>query len=192
LLQIDRKVISLDIFEEKFACNLPKCKGMCCVFGDSGAPLENSEVNILNNIYPEVKPFLREEGIEAIEKSAPTTIDDDGDFVTPLINNKECAYTYKDGFVFKCALERAYIEKKIGFRKPFSCHLFPIRIRKYGGFEGIIYEKWEICGSARELGAKLNIPVYRFLKDPLIRKYGKKWYKKLEIAADEILKNRTD
>jgi len=192
LLQIDQTIISLDLIEEKFACDLPKCKGMCCFFGDSGAPLEPGEVNILTNIYPKVKPYLRKEGIEAIEKSGPAIIDDDGDHVTPLIEDKECAYTYLEGDIYKCAIERAFIEKKTGFRKPVSCCIFPVRIKKYKNFEGVNYEKWDICKPARELGAKLNIPVYRFLKDPLKRKYGKKWYKKLEMAADEVLKKRTD
>jgi hypothetical protein len=190
VLQIDNTIISLDVFEKKFKCDLAKCKGKCCVYGDSGAPLEKDEVKLLEEIYPEVKPFLRPEGIMAIEEQGTSMVDSDGDDVTPLINHKECAYTIIENGIYFCAIESAYLKKKIKFQKPISCHLFPVRIKDYPEFTAVNYEKWEICKDAVKLGHEEDVSIVDFLKQALIRRFGKKWYKKLIIASKEFVKNQ--
>ena len=190
MLQIDKTLISLDIFEKKFVCDLGVCKGECCVEGDSGAPLDDEETKILEEIYPVVEKYMTKAGIKAVKKQGKWIIDSDGDKVTPLVNNKECAYIYKDnnGIVF-CAIEKAFLEKEIDFQKPVSCHLYPIRITKYQDFDAVNYESNKLCIPARINGEKLGVPVYKFVKIPLIRKYGKEWYNQLEIAAEELKKD---
>lgn len=186
MIEIDKKLISLDVVEKKFVCDVSKCQGMCCVHGDSGAPLEAREAEILDDIYPVIKKYLRKEGIKAIRGQGRHVIDSDGDIVTPLVNNKECAYVLFENGIGKCGIEKAYEDGKTDFQKPVSCHLYPIRIKKHETFESINYDKWEICKPAELLGQKQNIPVYIFVKNALIRKYGKDFYKKLEIAAEAL------
>ena len=190
MIQIDRAILSTDIITEKFVCDLNECKGICCIDGDSGAPLEQNELQILENIYNVVKEYLTPRGIEEIKKQGKYIIDSDGDYVTPLIDNAECAYTIfeKDGTA-KCGIEKAWLEKKIDFQKPVSCHLYPIRITEYKDFDAVNYDVQDICKCARCHGEKLDVPVYEFLKTPLIRKYGEEWYKELEIAAEYIRNN---
>ncbi len=188
MLQIEDTIISRDVLEQKFKCNLEKCKGNCCVYGDSGAPLEEDEAQILNDIYPIVKPYMRSEGIQAIQEFGTSMIDKDGDLVTPLIQKKECAYTQVKNGIYLCAIEAAFFDKKIRFRKPISCHLFPVRTKKFKDFTAVNYEKWNICRNAWELGKKEEIPVYKFLEESLVRKFGEKWFKKLSIAAKELYK----
>ncbi len=186
MLQIDKTIISLDVIERKFVCDLHACKGSCCIVGDSGAPLEEEELDIIDNIYSIVEPYLTEEGIKAIDEQGCYTIDIEGDYVTPLINQKECAYTIFENGIAKCAIEKAFFDKKIKFRKPISCHLYPIRITKYKRHDAINYEHNKLCSAAVTLGEKLNVPVYKFLKEPLIKKYGQEWYKELEYAAKNL------
>ena len=193
MLQIGKAIVSLDVIEKKFICDISKCFGACCVEGDSGAPLEEEEKQIIEDIYPDIKEYLTDKGIQEIEKQGTSVIDDDGDLVTPIINGKECVYTIFENGVAQCGIEKAYFDGKISYRKPISCQLYPIRIDKYPEFEAVNYNKWEICKPARELGFKKGVPVYQFLKEPLIRKYGSDWYKELEYAAaniDEIMKMR--
>ena len=191
MLQIDNTIISRYIFEKKFKCDLAKCKGNCCVYGDSGAPLEKEEIKILEEIYPKVKPFLRPEGIKAIEEIGTSMVDSDEDDVTPLINKKECAYTVIENGIYFCGIEHAYLKKKIKFQKPISCHIFPIRTRDYQDFTAVNYEKWDICKDAVKLGNEENVELVDFLKRPLIRKFGKIWYKDLKIAAKELKNNNS-
>ena len=188
MLQIDDKVLSFDLFRKKFACDLKKCKGACCVHGDSGAPLEDDEIEIMKNIYPLVKPFMRKEGIEAVEIQGDYVVDRDGDKVTPLIDGKECCYVVFDDGIALCAIEMAFNAKVIDFQKPISCHLYPIRITKYNGFTAVNYESWDICKPALVNGRNTDTPLYAFLKAPLIRKYGPEWFDKLKIADVEIRK----
>ena len=190
MLKIDHTIISLDLLDQKFVCNVSKCKGACCRYGDSGAPLEGGEGEKIKKNFKKIKSFLRKEGILAIEAQGVFIKDDDGDLVTPLIDGKECAYTYMEDGIYRCGIEKAWLQKKIKFRKPLSCHLFPVRIKKYPEFEAVNYEKWAICQPARVLGHRENIPVYKFLKDALVRAYGKKWYRKLEKAASLLDKNQ--
>ncbi|MCU4175664.1 DUF3109 family protein [Carboxylicivirga sp. N1Y90] len=177
MIQIDDKIVSTDIFSKRFVCNLAVCKGDCCVEGESGAPLEDDETKIIEDIYPIVKPYLTDQAIAEIEKQGTWVIDSDGDKVTPIINGKECVYTYfdEDG-ICKCAIDKAHQEGKVDFKKPISCHLYPIRITQYPDFEALNYHTWPICHPARELGGKLGVPVYKFLKEPIVRKYGQAFF----------------
>ena len=186
MIQIDDKLISEDLFSEEFVCNLAKCKGICCVEGDAGAPLDEDETKILDEIYPKIKPYLRPEGIQAIEEQGTYTLDFEGDLVTPLVNNAECAYVIFDekGYT-KCAIEKAYEDGVIAWQKPISCHLYPIRITEYSNFSAINYHEWDICSDACTLGKELGVKVYQFLKKPLIRKYGEEFYQTLSEAAEE-------
>ncbi len=186
MIQIDDKLISEDLFSEEFVCNLAKCKGICCVEGDAGAPIDEDETKILDEIYPKIKPYLRPEGIQAIEEQGTYTLDFEGDLVTPLVNNAECAYVIFDekGYT-KCAIEKAYEDGVIDWQKPISCHLYPIRITEYSNFSAINYHEWDICSDACTLGKELGVKVYQFLKKPLIRKYGEEFYQTLSEAAEE-------
>lgn len=181
MILVDKAVISDDIKDKFFVCNLEACKGACCVEGDAGAPLEDEEILILEQIYPLVKDYITEEGRKVIEAQGTWVIDKDGDKGTPTIgDNKECAYALRDEKgILKCGIEQAYLDNKVEFKKPISCHMYPIRITKYDDFDALNYDRWEICSPACELGASLNVPVYKFLKDALIRKYGEAWYAKL-------------
>ena len=186
MIQIDDKLISEDLFSEEFVCNLAKCKGICCVEGDAGAPLDEDETKILDEIYPKIKSYLRPEGIQAIEEQGTYTLDFEGDLVTPLVNNAECAYVIFDekGYT-KCAIEKAYEDGVIDWQKPISCHLYPIRITEYSNFSAINYHEWDVCSDACTLGKELGVKVYQFLKKPLIRKYGEDFYQTLSEAAEE-------
>jgi hypothetical protein len=179
-------LISLDVIEKEFVCNITKCKGACCIEGDLGAPLEKDELEILEKIYPEVEPYLMEEGKKAIQEQGTWIKDWEDDFSTTTIDEKECAYAFYDfDQNLKCGIEQAYLDKKIDFRKPISCQLYPIRTVQLKGFEALNYDKWEICSDACVLGEELKVSVFSFLKDPLIRKFGSDWYSEAEeiIAA---------
>ena len=191
MIQIDDKIISFDVFEKKFVCDLSTCKGACCVEGDAGAPLTNKELDVLPYIYDQVKPYMRTEGIVEIEKQGFFVVDGDGDNTTPLVNNKECAFVvFDENEVARCTIEQAYNDGKIDFKKPISCHLFPIRIKEYRDFDAVNYEAINICKPACDCGEQLQVPVYSFLKEPLIRLYGEEWYGKLIEAARLLKKNR--
>jgi len=183
MITIDNTIISDELIEKKFVCDLKKCKGECCVEGDEGAPLEEEEISIIEDYIDLIKPYMTEQGRKVVEKTGVFDYGADGDFVTPLVNDCECAFTIlKDGIAF-CAIEKAFLEKKINFQKPISCHLYPVRIKKYKDFEAVNYHQWHVCNPATKLGEKLGVPVYKFLKEPLIRKYGKQWYQKLKEEA---------
>ena len=187
MIQVDNKIISLDVFEKHFICDLNACKGACCVEGDSGAPLLKEEEKILEDIYEMVKPYMREEGITELENQGLAVFDSEGDLTTPLINNRECAFVVKKNGINLCSIEKAYLDGKTDFKKPISCHLFPIRIKEYRDFDAVNYEEIKICEPACKCGSELEVPVYAFLKEPLIRKYGKVWYKELLEVANSLL-----
>ncbi len=184
MLEIGKTIISLDVLEKYFVCDLQTCKGVCCVYGDSGAPLSNYETDILKNIFNDIKGFLRQEGLEVIESIGTHIIDSDGDLVTPLINNRECAYTIIEDGITKCGIEKAFYSGATNFIKPVSCHLFPIRITTYKDFDAVNYKPEKQCNCALVLGESEKVPVYEFLKDALLRIYGKEWFEQLKIAAD--------
>ncbi len=190
MISIENTLISEDILEKKFVCDLNACKGACCVAGDSGAPLDKEELPLLEAVLEKVKPFMTKKGLKAVEKNGSHVIDGDGDYTTTLVSDgAECAFVYFDEQkIAKCAIEKAYLEKKIDWQKPISCHLYPIRITKYKTYDAVNYNKWNICAPACTCGEKLDVPVYKFLKTPLIRKYGKDWYKQLEKSATLFLK----
>lgn len=179
MFQIGNTIISREVLEEHFLCDLNACKGACCVEGDSGAPLEEEEGKFLEQLYEKIKPYLRQEGIEAIEEQGMFVKDDEGETTTPLVKTRECAYVVFENGIVKCGIEKAYLEGKIDFRKPISCHLYPIRVKKYRQFEAINYHEWQICNAAKLCGKKAKLKLYEFLKEPLIRKYGEEWYNDL-------------
>jgi hypothetical protein len=189
MLRIGDTIFSLDILEKKFKCDLPRCLGNCCRYGDSGAPLSEEEVDTLKEIWPEVKPYLRPDGIEVIENEGTSVRDFENDQVTPLVGNEECAYAILDNNVFMCGIEKTWSEGKISFQKPVSCHLFPARIKRYSGFRAVNYQELSICHSAVGCGKKEGIYVYEFLKVPLIRALGEETYSELCIAAEELRRN---
>jgi len=184
MFQIGKTIVSEDLIEKDFVCNLSACKGECCIAGEAGAPLEEEEVQILKQIYEDVKPFLRQEGITAIEKQGTYIKTDKGALETPLVEGAECAYvTFTDNGIASCGIEDAYNAGKTHFRKPISCHLYPVRVQNYSSFAAVNYHKWPICDDACTLGKELQVPVYKFVKDALIRKYGQEWYSELERVA---------
>ena len=190
MIRIGDTIFSLQLLEKKFVCDLPKCHGNCCRYGDSGAPLESDEVGILDKIFPDVKPYMRPEGLKVIETLGTSIKDFENDHVTPLVNNEECAYTIIEGNMFLCAIERAWSEGKINFRKPLSCHLFPARMKKFTDFRAVNYIENKLCEHARLKGKEKGVFVYQFLKVPLIRAVGSEIYAELCIAAEELRKQR--
>ncbi len=188
MLRIDDIIFSLDILEKKFKCDLHRCLGNCCRYGDSGAPLSDDEVLILEEIWPDLRSYLRPEGIEVIENVGTSVTDFENDHVTPLIGNEECAYTILEGNIYMCAIEKAWLEGRIGFRKPVSCHLFPARVKKYQDFTAVNYQELSICSHARECGNNEGIYVYEFLEPPLMRVFGENVYRELCIAGRELRK----
>ena len=190
MLRIGDIIFSRDILERKFRCDLPKCFGNCCRYGDSGAPLLKEEARMLEDILPVVKPYLRQEGIAVIEKEGTSIRDFENDLVTPLIENAECAYTILHENVFLCGIEKAWQDRKISFRKPLSCHLFPARIKQYRDFSTVNYQELSICTPAVSCGKAEGVYVYEFLREPLIRALGEEIYSELCIAAKELRENQ--
>jgi len=182
---IDDKLVSTAILEKKFVCDLSACKGICCVEGDAGAPLSGDEPSTMEEEYLSIRPFLREEGRQSIEKEGVYVIDIDGDIVTPLVDGKECAYTvFEADGTASCGIEKAWKAGATSFRKPISCHLYPIRAAQLHEHIALNYHSWGICAPACACGESLQVPVYRFLKDALVRAYGETWYSELCLAAD--------
>ena len=189
MIAIDNVLISDAVVEAQFVCDLMKCKGGCCEDGDAGAPLEKEELQIINDIYETVKPYLTEEGFRWIEKHGRYQYDRDFGWVTPTINNKMCVYGHRDQYgIIKCGIEQAYRDGKIEFKKPISCHLYPVIVNKgkKGAFDRVNYEPREtLCNPACVQGKKLKVPVYQFLKDPIVRQFGEEFYKALEMVAEQ-------
>ncbi len=189
MFQLGKTIVSEEIIENDFVCNLQACKGQCCIYGNAGAPLEDAETEILVDIYDKVKPYLRKEGIAAIQEQGAFVKGEDGEWETPLVNGSECAYViFTDKNIAKCGLEEAYIDSATTWKKPVSCHLYPIRVKEYTELTAVNYHKWEICDAACSLGNELQVPIYKFVKEALIRKFGKKWYGELEQIAKEHTK----
>ncbi|QMU62915.1 MAG: DUF3109 family protein [Flavobacteriaceae bacterium] len=187
MFQLEKTIISEAIIEKDFVCNLSACKGACCVEGEAGAPLEKQETKIFEKIYPKIKPFLRKESIDIIEKKGTWIKSVFSELETPLLNDAECVYViFDDKNRALCAIEEAYNRGIINWKKPISCHLYPVRIKEYTEFSAVNYNKWHICDDACTLGKELQVPVYKFVKDALIRKFGESWYKKLEKVAKDI------
>lgn len=194
MIQIDNTIVSLDVFEECFVCDLAVCRGACCIEGDGGAPLTAGEINQLEDALEELLPFMTAAGSAAVRESGVFTVDRDGDCVTTLVpegpDGGACAFACTENGIRYCAVEKAQRAGAISFAKPVSCHLYPIRITAYKDFDAVNVHRWDICACARRNGRALQIPVYRFLKEPLIRKYGAEWYEKLLVAADYVRQYR--
>lgn len=190
MFQIGKTIISEDILEKEFVCNLSACRGACCINGDAGAPLTDAETKILEEIYPKVKPFLRPEGIAAIEKQGTWVNDSDGELGTPLIENEACAYVIFDKKTALCGIEQAYNQGEVVFKKPVSCHLYPVRVKDFTEFAAVNYDRWDICDDACSLGKELEVPIYKFVKEALIRRFGENWYLELEKVAEELKRTK--
>ncbi len=189
MFQLGKTIVSEDIVDKEFVCNISACKGACCIDGEAGAPIEASEIQTLKEVYPVVKPYLRPEGIAAIEAQGLYTENEEGDLETPLIDGADCAYVIFDAKgAAMCAIEEAYNQGMINWKKPISCHLYPVRVQEYTEFAAVNYHKWDICDDACTLGKELQVPVYKFVKDALIRKFGEDWYLELEKVAATLQK----
>ncbi|MBR3699892.1 MAG: DUF3109 family protein [Bacteroidales bacterium] len=182
MIILDNIVISDEFLNAKFCCDLPRCKGWCCVEGDAGAPLEASEIEQIEENLEAIKPYMRPEGIKVIEENDVYDYDETGELVTPLVNGAECAFVYfHENGTALCAIEKAYLEGKCDFWKPISCHLYPIRLVEKDGLTHILYHEWSVCVPAKRKGEKEGLPLWKFLKGPMIRKFGEDWYRRLEI-----------
>jgi len=189
-------LVSDEIVEEQFICNLKACKGACCWEGDWGAPLERAELKILEQIYEHVAPYLSEEGKAVIkEEGLFTYYEEPQEYGTPLLKNGACVYmTYDELGMAKCGIEQAYLAGATDFKKPISCHLYPIRVNadEKTGFEALNYDEWDICSAACQLGKKEQVPVYRFVKEALVRKYGEDFYEELDMIAKYVLREEEE
>ena len=188
MLQIGNTLVSLDLAERFFCCDLDKCLGQCCIEGDAGAPITTEEYKKLEEITPSLMPELLPAAIKVIEEDGVGYTDEEGDLVTSIIDGKNCVYTcYASGGKCLCAIERAYRQGKCDFRKPISCYLYPLRLTEYPTFTAINYHRWKICRSAEINGKELGIRLYQFMKEPLIERFGKDWYDELAEACDAYL-----
>ena len=191
MIQIDDVLVSLDVLDQYFCCDLNACHGECCIEGDAGAPVELDEVAELENVLDAVWDDLSLEARIVINKQGVVYTDSEGDLVTSIVNNKNCVFTCYDekGCCF-CAIEKAYRAGKTNFYKPVSCHLYPIRVKDFGEFKGVNYHRWDVCKAAVLLGKKRDLRVYQFLKEPLIRKFGQPWYDELEDCVKELIEKK--
>ena len=183
---IQNTLVSLDVIEKEFCCDLDKCRGGCCIEGDAGAPISEEEVAEVEKILPLLLPEMTKEARDVVTKQGISYLDPSGERVTSIVNDKDCIFARTDhnGWCY-CLIEKAFNAGKIGFRKPISCHLYPIRLTKVGNYIGVEYHRWDICHCARQLGKKKHIPLYQFLREPLIRRFGEAWYAELELTASE-------
>jgi hypothetical protein len=179
MIPIGDTIVSDELKRVQFHCDLKKCKGACCVAGDAGAPLQEEEISLLEDNLDEIKPYMTERGINAIREHGVFDYDQEGNFVTPLVNGAECAFTNFEKGIAYCSIERSFFEGRSKFRKPVSCHLYPVRIKKHDTFEAVNYHKWSVCKPALKLGGKKKLPLYIFLEEALTRHYGMDWYHKL-------------
>lgn len=188
ILQIGDVLVSPDIFTEKFCCDLDACKGICCVEGDAGAPVTLDEIGAIEEALDVVWSDLNASSQSVIDQQGVAYTDEEGDLVTSIVNGKDCVFTCYEKDCCLCALERSFRAGKTAFVKPLSCALYPIRVKEFdNGLTGINYHRWDVCKAAVKKGQELDLPVYKFLKAPLIRKFGEAWYSELESVADQIL-----
>lgn len=183
---IQNTLVSLDVLEKEFCCDLDKCRGCCCIEGDAGAPISDEEVKQIETILPILLPEMTKEAREVVDKQGISYLDPSGERVTSIVNDKDCIFARTDhnGWCY-CLIEKAYNAGKIGFKKPISCHLYPIRLTRVGDMTGVEYHRWDICHCARQLGKKLHTPLYQFLREPLVRRFGEAWFDELELTATE-------
>ena len=192
MILIQDTIVSLEVLEKEFCCDIDHCKGCCCIEGDAGAPVTPDEEELLNAMLPELLPEMSKEAREVVAKQGVAYNDPSGERVLSIVNDKDCIFARTDhnGWCY-CVIERAFNQKsevrsqKSDFKKPISCHLYPIRLTKVGNMTGVEYHRWDICHSSRQLGKRLHLPLYKFLKEPLIRRFGQAWYDELCLTAEE-------
>lgn len=189
MISIDKTLISEDL-DQLFACDLAYCKGACCVEGDAGAPLEIEEITLIEDALDDVRPFLRQESLEEINTHGVFDLDAEGNFVTLLLKGRECVFTVFEEGIARCAIEKAWLAGKTEFRKPVSCHLYPVRITEYPSYDAVNYHRWHVCRPALEEGRRQQMPLYRYLKEALVRKYGEDWYNQFLAKITEPRKKR--
>lgn len=191
IIQVGDVLVSPDIITEKFCCDLDKCKGECCVEGDSGAPLTMDEIAGIEDALDIVWNDMSASAQAVVDKQGVAYNDRDGDLVTSIVNGKDCVFTCYENGCCLCALERAYRGGKTKFIKPIYCALYPIREKRFaGGLVGLNYNRWDVCRPAVEKGRELGLPVYKFLEGPLVRRFGKEWYQELCEIAETLLASR--
>ena len=189
IIEIRKVLVSSDLLEKHFVCDLNACKGACCVEGDDGAPVNQEEIDLIEEHLDDIKPYMTQAGIDVVEDQGVFYMDRFNDPVTSLVDNKDCVFvTLDEKGITKCGIEQAYREEKISFNKPISCHLYPIRVSKFSTFESLNYDRWPICNPACSLGDQLKVPVYKFLKEPITRAYGEDFYKEIEKVDAQIKK----
>ena len=187
IIEIDDILVSSDIFTEEFCCDLDACKGICCVEGDAGAPVTLDEIGGIEDALDTVWDDMSASAQAVVDKQGVADTDRDGDLVTSIVGGKDCVFTCYEGDCCLCALERAYRSGKTGFCKPISCALYPIREKRLGnGMIALNYNRWDVCRDAVKKGRELHLPVYKFLKEPLIRRFGAEFYEKLCEAGKQI------
>lgn len=191
MLRIQDTLVSGDLIERFFICDLDKCLGACCIEGDAGAPLTDEEYERLCELMPEVYPLLSPAAQKVVEEQGPGYYDEEGDLVTSIVDGRDCVFTtYAPGGKCLCALEKAHREGKIPFFKPASCHLYPVRLKEYEDFTAVNLHRWKICKCAEVLGRAKGVRAYQFLKDPLIRRFGQEWYDELFEGAEAYLASK--
>ncbi len=189
MIEIKDTVVTLDLFREQFCCDLGACKGACCIEGDAGAPVKLEEVTQLEEAAEIVWDELSPKAQEVIKAQGVVYTDQDGDIVTSIVDNKDCVFTcYDDKGCCYCAIDKAFREGRCKFQKPISCHLYPIRLSRMGSYTAVNYHRWDVCKAATLLGKKLNLPVYKFLKEPLIKAFGQEWWDECDVVAGELKK----
>jgi len=183
---IQNTLVSLDVLEKEFCCDLQKCRGCCCIEGDAGAPVTDEELKLIEGLLPELLPEMTKEARQVVEERGLAYKDPSGEQVLSIVNDKDCIFARTDhnGWCY-CLIERLFRAGKTAFQKPLSCHLYPVRLTRVGENTGVEYHRWDICHCARVLGKKNHIPLYQFLKEPLVRCFGQEWYDELELTAQE-------
>ena len=184
MLEIGETLVSLELLNEQFCCDIAHCHGICCEEGDSGAPLLDEEVDVIEKLLPQILDSLSPAACEVIGKQGVSYVDVEGDRVTSIVDGRECVFACKDEQgTWQCAIEKAWEQGKTSFQKPISCHLYPVRLHQHRRFLAVEYHQWDVCRQACRLGRELKLPLYRFLKGPLIRRFGQAWYDELDEAA---------
>jgi hypothetical protein len=191
MVEIEDKIISDELFEKKFVCDLQKCKGGCCVEGDSGAPLKSKEIKEIAKNLSIIKSEMSTKGLNAIKNNDFHNVDSDGDKVTKLVDGKECVFVVFDkNNIAKCSIESAFRKNKIHFNKPISCHLYPLRVKKYDSFTAINVDSWHVCKPACECGTELNVPLFKFLKDAIVRSWDLDFFHHLDSVYNEFFNKK--
>lgn len=193
MIDINGVLVSLDIVERFFLCDLSKCLGECCIDGDAGAPITQDEREKIEEILPLVESYLLPSALREIKENGTSYIDQEGDLVTQIVDGRNCVFTtFEANGVCLCAFEKAYREGKTDFKKPISCHLYPVRIKEYEGFTAVNLHRWKICRCAEALGRAKGVRAFKFLKEPLVRRFGQEWYDELAFTCEEYLRQNPD